>query len=78
MGVCRLFELFTTTLDVILHKARNEGQLDSGIVDIKANKIELQGSPKVKPFAFGEMLAFSSILTESDLVNFAFCCVPVL
>ncbi|KAJ4815925.1 RING/FYVE/PHD zinc finger protein [Rhynchospora pubera] len=41
-----LFELFTSTLDEILHKARNEGQLDSGIVDIKANRIEMQGSPK--------------------------------
>ncbi|KAF3325766.1 protein strawberry notch 1 [Carex littledalei] len=42
----KLFELFTTTLDVILHRARIEGQLDSGIVDITANKIELQGPPK--------------------------------
>jgi hypothetical protein len=59
LGFCRLFELFTSTLDVILHKARNEGQLDSGIVDIKANKIEMRGPPKVT--SFGEILAHSFI-----------------
>ncbi|KAL9146939.1 hypothetical protein ABFS82_13G142200 [Erythranthe guttata] len=42
----RLFELFTGILDLILQNARVEGHLDSGIVDIKANTIELQGSPK--------------------------------
>ncbi|KAJ3693490.1 hypothetical protein LUZ60_008970 [Juncus effusus] len=42
----RLFEFFMSNLDVVLQKARNDGQLDSGIVDIKANKIEMQGSPK--------------------------------
>lgn len=50
LGVCRLFELFTSTLDVVLHKARNEGQYDSGIVDIKANKIEMHRPPKVTFF----------------------------
>lgn len=42
----RLFELFVSILDVIIKKARTEGNLDSGIVDIKANIIELQGKPK--------------------------------
>ncbi|KAK9684141.1 hypothetical protein RND81_10G189300 [Saponaria officinalis] len=42
----RLFELFISILDVIVQTARTEGNLDSGIVDIKANIIELQGKPK--------------------------------
>jgi hypothetical protein len=42
-----LFDLFTSILDVVLHNARIEGQLDSGIVDIKAKKIEMKESPKV-------------------------------
>ncbi|CAO2826033.1 unnamed protein product [Amaranthus hypochondriacus] len=42
----RLFELFISILDVIIQNARTEGNLDSGIVDIKANIIELQGKPK--------------------------------
>ncbi|XP_039113703.1 protein FORGETTER 1 [Dioscorea cayenensis subsp. rotundata] len=42
----RLFELFISTLDVLVDNARSEGQFDSGIVDVKANTIELQGLPK--------------------------------
>ncbi|XP_042392351.1 protein FORGETTER 1-like isoform X2 [Zingiber officinale] len=42
----RLFELFVSILDLTVHNARNEGQFDSGIIDIKANSIELQGSPR--------------------------------
>lgn len=42
----RLFELFINVLEVIIKNARTEGNLDSGIVDIKANIIELQGKPK--------------------------------
>ncbi|GMH10575.1 hypothetical protein Nepgr_012416 [Nepenthes gracilis] len=42
----RLFELFTSIFDLIIQNARTEGNLDSGIVDIKANIIELQGKPK--------------------------------
>jgi len=42
-----LFDLFTSVLDVVLHNARIEGQLDSGIVDIKAKSIEMKESPKV-------------------------------
>ncbi|XP_010537824.1 PREDICTED: protein strawberry notch [Tarenaya hassleriana] len=42
----RLFELFASILDFLVHNARIEGNLDSGIVDMKANSIELQGSPK--------------------------------
>ncbi|KAI5011295.1 hypothetical protein ZWY2020_013432 [Hordeum vulgare] len=45
----RLFDLFTSILDVVLHNARREGQLDSGIVDIKAKSIELKEPPKVMP-----------------------------
>ncbi|VFQ58762.1 unnamed protein product [Cuscuta campestris] len=42
----RLFELFVSILDLIIQKARMEGNLDSGIVDMKANSVELQGAPK--------------------------------
>ncbi|KAJ9551193.1 hypothetical protein OSB04_015238 [Centaurea solstitialis] len=42
----RLFELFVSILDHLLQNARLEGQLDTGIVDMKANTIELQGTPK--------------------------------
>lgn len=42
----RLFELFVSILDHLLQNARIEGHLDTGIVDMKANTIELQGTPK--------------------------------
>lgn len=42
----RLFELFVSILDNLLQNARLEGHLDTGIVDMKANTIELQGTPK--------------------------------
>nr|CAD1823189.1 unnamed protein product [Ananas comosus var. bracteatus] len=42
----RLFELFTSILDLLVHNARSEGQFDSGIVDITANIIEMQQEPK--------------------------------
>lgn len=42
-----MFDLFISILDVVLHNARREGQLDSGIVDIKAKNIELKEPPKV-------------------------------
>ncbi|XP_019432321.1 PREDICTED: protein strawberry notch isoform X2 [Lupinus angustifolius] len=42
----RLFELFVSVLDLLVQNARIEGNLDSGIVDLKANVIELQGTPK--------------------------------
>ncbi|RCV35324.1 hypothetical protein SETIT_7G231900v2 [Setaria italica] len=42
----RLFDLFTSILDVVLHNARIEGQLDSGIVYIKAKNAEMKESPK--------------------------------
>nr|GEX46630.1 protein FORGETTER 1 isoform X2 [Tanacetum cinerariifolium] len=42
----RLFELFVSILDHLLQNARLEGQLDTGIVDMKANTIELEGAPK--------------------------------
>ncbi|KAJ0768766.1 putative chromatin regulator PHD family [Helianthus annuus] len=42
----KLFELFVSILDHLLHNARLEGHLDAGIVDMKANTIELQGTPK--------------------------------
>ncbi|XP_052207187.1 protein FORGETTER 1 [Diospyros lotus] len=42
----RLFELFVNILELIIQNARIEGHFDSGIVDVKANIIELQGSPK--------------------------------
>lgn len=43
----RIFELFVSILDLLVQKARVEGNLDSGIVDMRANVIELRGSPKV-------------------------------
>ncbi|XP_027062492.2 protein FORGETTER 1 isoform X1 [Coffea arabica] len=42
----RLFELFASILDLLVQNARVEGHLDSGIVDMKANAVELQGHPK--------------------------------
>ncbi|XP_050215928.1 protein FORGETTER 1 isoform X2 [Mercurialis annua] len=42
----RLFELFVSILDLRVQNARIEGNLDSGIVDMKANIIGLQGTPK--------------------------------
>ncbi|XP_010472790.1 PREDICTED: protein strawberry notch [Camelina sativa] len=42
----RLFELFTSILDVLVHNARIEGSFDSGIVDMKANSVELLSTPK--------------------------------
>lgn len=42
----RLFELFVSILDLLVQNARTEGHFDSGIVDMKANVIELQGAPK--------------------------------
>ncbi|KAF3623297.1 hypothetical protein FXO37_31917 [Capsicum annuum] len=42
----RLFELFVSILDLLVHNARLEGHLDSGIVDMKATTVELQGTPK--------------------------------
>ncbi|KAK4484955.1 hypothetical protein RD792_007560 [Penstemon davidsonii] len=42
----RLFELFVSILDLLIQNARVEGHLDSGIVDMRANTIELQGTPK--------------------------------
>ncbi|XP_024463441.2 protein FORGETTER 1 isoform X1 [Populus trichocarpa] len=43
----RMFELFVRILDLLIQNARIEGDLDSGIVDMKAYIIELQGTPKV-------------------------------
>ncbi|KAA0054722.1 protein strawberry notch [Cucumis melo var. makuwa] len=42
----RIFELFVSILDLLIQKARIEGNLDSGIVDMRANVVELRGSPK--------------------------------
>ncbi|OMO77800.1 Protein strawberry notch-like protein [Corchorus olitorius] len=52
----RLFELFISILDVLIQNARIEGNLDSGIVDMKANIIELQGNPKVNFFSHLDLL----------------------
>ncbi|KAI9116321.1 hypothetical protein K1719_012488 [Acacia pycnantha] len=42
----RLFELFVSILDLLTQNARIEGNLDTGILDLRANVIELQGTPK--------------------------------
>ncbi|WVZ94507.1 hypothetical protein U9M48_040390 [Paspalum notatum var. saurae] len=44
--IYRLFDLFTSILDIVIQNARIEGQLDSGIVDIKAKSVEMKESPK--------------------------------
>ncbi|KAJ7530305.1 hypothetical protein O6H91_15G088700 [Diphasiastrum complanatum] len=41
-----MFEYFVNIFDELVNDARKEGQFDSGIVDIKASLIELQGLPK--------------------------------
>lgn len=48
----RLFELFVSILDLLVQNARLEGHLDSGIVEVKATTVELQGTPKVMLFLF--------------------------
>lgn len=61
----RLFELFVNILDLLVQKARNEGYLDSGIVDMKANIIELLGKPKtvhVDPMSGACTMLFTFIL----------------
>jgi hypothetical protein len=60
--VSRLFDLFTSILDVVLHNARREGQLDSGIVDIKAKNVEMKEPPKV-------MLLSDHFLGEPNSIN---------
>lgn len=67
---CRLFELFLSILDLLIQNARTEGHLDSGIVDIKANIIELQGTPKVLLFL---SLYLFPIWTAIYIDNFADC-----
>lgn len=52
LSMYRLFELFVSILDLLIQNARIEGNLDSGIVDMKANIIELQGTPKVCSLTF--------------------------
>lgn len=42
----RLFELFISILELLIDNARREGNFDSGIVDMKANIIELRETPK--------------------------------
>uniref|UniRef100_A0A0D9X5G9 PHD-type domain-containing protein n=1 Tax=Leersia perrieri TaxID=77586 RepID=A0A0D9X5G9_9ORYZ len=41
-----IFDLFTSILDIVIQNARSEGQLDSGIVDIKAKSVKMKESPK--------------------------------
>ncbi|KAF6136594.1 hypothetical protein GIB67_016050 [Kingdonia uniflora] len=42
----RIFELFVSILDLLVQNARIEGQFDSGIVDMKANVVEIREEPK--------------------------------
>ncbi|KAG9137601.1 hypothetical protein Leryth_011350 [Lithospermum erythrorhizon] len=42
----RLFELFVNILDLVIHNARIEGNLDAGIVDMRANSVQIKGTPK--------------------------------
>ncbi|XP_039030219.1 protein FORGETTER 1-like [Hibiscus syriacus] len=61
----RLFELFISILDVLIQNARIEGNLDSGIVDMKANIIDLQGKPEtvhVDPMSGASTMLFTFTL----------------
>ncbi|KAG6605360.1 Protein FORGETTER 1, partial [Cucurbita argyrosperma subsp. sororia] len=61
----RIFELFVSILDLLVQKARIEGNLDSGIVDMRANVIELRGSPKtvhVDPVSGASTMLFTFTL----------------
>jgi hypothetical protein len=68
--VSRLFDLFTSILDVVLHNARREGQLDSGIVDIKAKNVEMKEPPKVMLLA-DHFLGGSTV--NSKLISKSWC-----
>lgn len=63
----RLFELFVSILDLIVHNARIEGNLDSGIVDMRANSVELQGKPKVNYFL--RFFSLSLVLRNKNLIK---------
>ncbi|CAI9784017.1 unnamed protein product [Fraxinus pennsylvanica] len=61
----RFFELFVSIFDLLVQNARSEGHLDSGIVDMKANTVELRGSPKtvhVDSMSGASTVLFSFIL----------------
>ncbi|KAJ8432514.1 hypothetical protein Cgig2_001107 [Carnegiea gigantea] len=70
----RLFELFISILDVIIQNARTEGNLDYGIVDIRANTIELQGKPKtvhVDHMSGASTMLFTFVLDRGITWEFA-------
>ncbi|XP_072081067.1 protein FORGETTER 1 [Arachis hypogaea] len=61
----RLFELFASIFDHLIQNARIEGNLDTGIVDMKANVVELQGTPKtvyIDPVMGASTVLFTFIL----------------
>ena len=41
-----VFDYYQSTLEALLGKARKEGALDEGIVDVKAHAISLDGPPR--------------------------------
>lgn len=70
----RLFELFISILDVIMQNARTEGNLDYGIVDIRANTIQLQGKPKtvhVDHMSGASTMLFTFVLDRGITWEFA-------
>ncbi|MED6150702.1 udp-glycosyltransferase, partial [Stylosanthes scabra] len=61
----RLFELFASIFDHLIQHARIEGNLDTGIVDMKANAVELRGIPKtvyIDPVTGASTVLFTFIL----------------
>ena len=72
----RLFEFFVRIFDELIRDARKEGQFDSGIVDIRASTIELDGVPKVNPDAQAcqqsclPILVIELVLQKAHCVHF--------
>jgi hypothetical protein len=65
----RLFESFVHILDDLVQKARIEGNLDTGIVDLKANVIKLKGTPKVLIFVLNFLLPLIFICCSIENVR---------
>ncbi|XP_034679259.1 protein FORGETTER 1 isoform X3 [Vitis riparia] len=71
----RLFELFVSILDLLVQNARTEGHFDSGIVDMKANVIELQGAPKtvhIDPMSGASTVMFTFTMDRGITWEFCF------
>jgi hypothetical protein len=56
-------------MDDLVQKARIEGNLDTGIVDLKANVIKLKGTPKVLIFVLNFLLPLIFICCSIENVR---------